>query len=223
MAAPERSATMFSVWSKKKAEDPSTPIKQEPKTDESIMQALREVENSSRQRPGLSVSRLLGQRDSRILTVKQKIHNLGLKHSATVNLISLPQKLRKEIYRLAVVREDGDVPVSAHNKSTSAEPALLSVCKEIRQEARPIFYIENNFNVRITQLDMKAALPWINRCKAIREADDDRNLPSISKKICEQMSTGPWQTCSEEKLSCCCLELTGRKAVPRKTQLIQKA
>ena len=67
--------------------------------------------------------------------------NLNLQASG---LLSLPPELRNAIYELALNESIG---VVVDNRF--GQPALLNTCRQIRAEARPVWYTENRFLVRI--------------------------------------------------------------------------
>lgn len=64
-------------------------------------------------------------------------------------LLSIPGELRNRIYRMTFEDGDKDGTVTL-NSSTFPEPALLSVCTQIRDEAGPIFYSERIFAIDMT-------------------------------------------------------------------------
>ena len=76
-------------------------------------------------------------------------------------LLELPAELRNRIYCYAVV-SDTSVPVGANSFS---EPALLATSKQIRDEASPVFYAENSFNVDMS--DYETTLYLLFRRKQI--------------------------------------------------------
>lgn len=63
--------------------------------------------------------------------------------SSTSRLQSLPAELRNRIYR-ETFNHDEPVTITSNH---FPEPALLRVCKQLRNEASPIFYGERTFKV----------------------------------------------------------------------------
>ncbi|KAF2173897.1 hypothetical protein M409DRAFT_48809 [Zasmidium cellare ATCC 36951] len=62
---------------------------------------------------------------------------------ATKTFFNLPAELRNEIYRLALVKPNYLRTVVCG--STYKTPALLQVCRQIRNEAAGVYYGENKF------------------------------------------------------------------------------
>lgn len=61
------------------------------------------------------------------------------------------------MYRLILI-EEHYITVSA--RSSSPEPGLLSVCKQIRDEARKLYYSENCFILSIEGYHLQPFIPW---------------------------------------------------------------
>lgn len=71
-------------------------------------------------------------------------------------LQSLPAELRNRIYR-ETFNLDGTVTVTSNQ---FPEPALLSVCKQLRNEASPIFYAERTFSVDVSNFITEPVLAY---------------------------------------------------------------
>ncbi|CAK3747787.1 Hypothetical predicted protein [Lecanosticta acicola] len=85
------------------------------------------------------------------------------------NFFSLSAELRNFIYELVHVEKDSIVITS-----TLKEPALLSVCRQIRSEARKMWYLENQFvaDVRDCNADLVNAFErWTRRFEWEVEAE----------------------------------------------------
>lgn len=70
--------------------------------------------------------------------------------SSKTSLLCLPGELRNCIYRATFADPAVNVAVTS---CVFPEPALLSVCKQIRAEASPIFYAERTFQVNNQNYD----------------------------------------------------------------------
>ena len=84
--------------------------------------------------------------------------------TADSKLMSLPAELRNKIYTYALVK-NSKIGIPKYYQSTEKkwrEPKLLAVCKQIREEARPLYYANNSFEITtyIWQIHMVAA--WIS-------------------------------------------------------------
>ncbi|KAI5356799.1 hypothetical protein Slin15195_G051830 [Septoria linicola] len=80
------------------------------------------------------------------VTMKQRPHLLGI-----------ARELRDRIYTYALVDNDGKVEVSS--KASRLEPAVLMVTRQVRQEARAIYWLKNRFLFTICKFD---CLPILN-------------------------------------------------------------
>ena len=70
-------------------------------------------------------------------------------------LLGIPAELRNEIYRLSLdikIDENFDCEGMVISEHNAALPGLLSVCRQIREEASDIFFAENVFNVEVIDL-----------------------------------------------------------------------
>ena len=74
---------------------------------------------------------------------------------ARVTLLSLPLELRLRIYSILLVDREAIMPKFSSQKPLS--PALLRVCKAVFNEATPILYKANNFNLN----DSVSGLTWL--------------------------------------------------------------
>lgn len=104
-------------------------------------------------------------------------------------LFKLPPELRTMIYRFALIDDEEVVVTEAGGVP---EPALLSVCKNVRSETYKVFYYENDFCCEIQQLspatlrlaDRKATLPGLRFGVArpvmlFKQGHDQRNTVAI--------------------------------------------
>ena len=101
--------------------------------------------------------------------MSQKVHNEGLQHSSSPNLLSLPVSVRKSILHLALV-ETAPIVVSITVPEACCEPGLLFVCRDIRKDVLPIFYKANDFEIIIQSFDAHALLPWIKQAEALTKS-----------------------------------------------------
>lgn len=58
-------------------------------------------------------------------------------------LLSLPAELRNRIWSLTLLETER---IDMSHKCRYRIPGLLSACRQIREEAAPIYYSENHFN-----------------------------------------------------------------------------
>jgi len=65
-------------------------------------------------------------------------------------LLDLPPELRNTVWRFALVRK---TKIDMSKESTTAEPALLVACKQIREEGLGIYYGENMFSLGAELVD----------------------------------------------------------------------
>ena len=71
-------------------------------------------------------------------------------------LLELPGEIRNRIYRFVLVC-DNRIEVHA---GAPLEPALLSVCREVRTEAIKLFYVENKFTLVISNFNKAVPCAW---------------------------------------------------------------
>jgi hypothetical protein len=79
--------------------------------------------------------------------------------------LRLPGELRNKIYRLVLLQPDQqrlEVAVTGIN-----EPGLLLANHKIRDEAAPIFYGENRFQIRFLNYHPAPILKWTNKCRKV--------------------------------------------------------
>lgn len=86
---------------------------------------------------------------------------------------SLPGELRNRIYRFALVEGDNqpfrvnmeagtcNLGACVHMRMPTAMPGILSVCKQIRAEAMPIFIAENSFKFDDQLVKARCVANWI--------------------------------------------------------------
>ncbi|KAK4890306.1 hypothetical protein LTR27_010949 [Elasticomyces elasticus] len=80
-------------------------------------------------------------------------------------LLALPPELRNRIWEHTVSRE----PHVTIDKETWRQPPLLRTCKQIRQEAAPMYYGLNKFSIVVTDLDFKTDIRF---CRSARSCVD---------------------------------------------------
>ncbi|KAK5117142.1 hypothetical protein LTR85_008910 [Meristemomyces frigidus] len=73
--------------------------------------------------------------------------------STPPTLLSLPGELRNRIYRHALV---SDLLIRVTRTKDWEQPALLATSKQIRHEARKIYYLENRFRLIAANMDSAA-------------------------------------------------------------------
>ena len=72
-------------------------------------------------------------------------------------LLSLPAEIRNRIYNYALV--EGRIEIQSHSEPPP-QPALLQVNRQIRSEARQMYYRENNFVWFINDYDCGTFIRW---------------------------------------------------------------
>ena len=73
-------------------------------------------------------------------------------------MLELPPELRNRVYRALLTSiENFTIPV---NEGPPTEPALLSVCRQTREEAIGIYYQENTFGFDIDDFDISGFQRW---------------------------------------------------------------
>jgi hypothetical protein len=73
-----------------------------------------------------------------------KIDGGAISEPQSPSLLTIPSELRNEIYRLALTSSE-----RIEITENYTEPALLSTCRQIRNEATPILYLENNWSINL--------------------------------------------------------------------------
>ncbi|KAK4548839.1 hypothetical protein LTR36_008612 [Oleoguttula mirabilis] len=97
------------------------------------------------------------------------------------SLMSLPGELRNHIYRLALL-SPSRVQI---RHDTVGQPGLLQTCHQIRNEAKPIYYKENEFTVTVTNFDFGLDMFFIQQC-----------IPHTQIEVCVQLvhiGRGSWE------------------------------
>lgn len=80
----------------------------------------------------------------------------SLQQTDECRLLALPGELRNHIYRYAVV-ESEKVTVKPHSPPP---PALLSVCRSIREDCGTIYYCENIFELELEEYNGAPFAPF---------------------------------------------------------------
>ncbi|KAK3723671.1 hypothetical protein LTR37_001552 [Vermiconidia calcicola] len=81
------------------------------------------------------------------------------------HLLALPPTARQKIWQLVLGRPE-PIIVSARD---SQQCALLLTCRDIRKEARPIFYRENNFELQVYDFNVMVLQPWCKKYDCIMD------------------------------------------------------
>lgn len=106
-------------------------------------------------------------------------------------LLKLPPELRNTIYRFALV---SDANIDIHFPHFD-ESSLLMVCKQIRREASPIFYLENNFYLLVHNYDSTACLKWKEKIDVLVHRQE---IPSALNYIGGSTRSAPsWRNLQE--------------------------
>jgi hypothetical protein len=91
-------------------------------------------------------------------------------------LLRLPGELRNAIYRLALVEEEGNRTLIQNTTHGILEPGLLLANRQLRHEARPMYYFENSFDLPIANYNPVAIVPFNNITRNLEKHYDDKNL-----------------------------------------------
>ena len=90
--------------------------------------------------------------------------------------MALPAELRNKIYKYCLIIGSHDAEYSTIDNRNGRfvvvtedvkQPALLSVCRQVRNEALGFWYIENKFHVRINDYDASLYLAWRRHLNAL--------------------------------------------------------
>ncbi|EMC99748.1 hypothetical protein BAUCODRAFT_145129 [Baudoinia panamericana UAMH 10762] len=100
-------------------------------------------------------------------------HNTKARVYGKPRLLALPGIARSNIIRHSVVKKTG-ILIAANDPESDAEPCLMSLCQQLRTEASPIYYRENNFVIYIRNYDIDSLLPWLKRADSFRDGDGTR-------------------------------------------------
>ncbi|KAM3420865.1 hypothetical protein BST61_g4104 [Cercospora zeina] len=80
---------------------------------------------------------------------------------------ALSPELRNKIYRDVLVQPD-KIRISTAMTQPPLEPGILLVNRQIRQEARAIYYYENHFRFDLYEIDASAYMRWVRAEPIIR-------------------------------------------------------
>ena len=83
--------------------------------------------------------------------------------SSKCHLFELSPELRNTIYRLALV-SNNTIEVGAAD-APPMDPPLLMTCRQIRREARGIYYQENTVNFTALDYDVRKIVTWLDRSR----------------------------------------------------------
>ncbi|KAK5704354.1 hypothetical protein LTR97_003372 [Elasticomyces elasticus] len=81
-------------------------------------------------------------------------------------LLTLPPELRNRIWEHSLVSPEPPVRI---DNETWRQPPLIRTCKQIRQEAAPMYYGLNKFSIIVTDLDFKTDIHF---CRSARSCVD---------------------------------------------------
>ena len=91
----------------------------------------------------------------------------------------MPAELRDEIYAAALTTQDIVSVIDAEGYKQS-QPALLRTCRQIRQEALPVYYSSNSFRVVIQDNDTLPAITWL---QSLADAQHGTYIPRLQVEI----------------------------------------
>jgi len=74
--------------------------------------------------------------------IDETLQNIG----EPFRFLDLPGEIRNEVYSLLVVQDD---PISLYTKNVPILPALTRVNRQVRNEARKVYYLQNTFQLRL--------------------------------------------------------------------------
>jgi len=95
---------------------------------------------------------------------KPQVDNLQVEDEQPCYLLELSAELRNTIYRLALVSED---PIELEDADIPPmDPPLLKTCRQIRSEARGIFYKENKVIFLVEDWDISRIVKWLDLSSA---------------------------------------------------------
>lgn len=80
--------------------------------------------------------------------------------NTTRHLLTLPPEIRNQIYQLVLVSEENIEISAARQISIPEEPGLLRTCCQIRNEARPMYFLQNSFTFSVHNWDATLLLKW---------------------------------------------------------------
>lgn len=92
-------------------------------------------------------------------------------------LLALPAELREYIYKL-VLTENRVIDIVATHK----EPALLSANRQVREEARGVWYSENSFYTEIVNCDDRHLSAFVKHCYSIGMRPDIKLKANLGER-----------------------------------------
>lgn len=99
----------------------------------------------------------------------------------------LPAEVRNQIYREVLI--DPEIPlIDLSTTSPPLDPPLLGTNKQVRSEARPMFYLENKFRPLITDFDASALVRWLGDDPKLR----DKMYPEFQLDFSPYPPKGLW-------------------------------
>ncbi|KAK5111957.1 hypothetical protein LTR85_011704 [Meristemomyces frigidus] len=82
---------------------------------------------------------------------------------APPRLLALPPELRNKIYEYVLIDNAGVVVVT----QATVQPPLLRTCTKVRSQALPIWYADNEFEVKIRDCDGSIYVKWLRHTRSI--------------------------------------------------------
>ena len=90
-----------------------------------------------------------------------------------LHLLNLPAEIRILIYREALVSDEA-IDIDTTNRRV---PGLLQINRQIRQEARPLYFLENTFDIACPNFDATALFAFHKQSSGINFSDNDYDRP----------------------------------------------
>ena len=79
-----------------------------------------------------------------------------------MGLLELPAELRNRIYHFVLVRDSAIAPQTRrHRKEERQAIALLGVCRQVREESHPIYYMKSSFRFYYSRKFKSSPKRWL--------------------------------------------------------------
>lgn len=125
-----------------------------------------------------------------MLTTVQRITNARVKAGNKTHLLTLPEHLRHNIFRMAIV-ESEPILISTQDTKASDEPGLLIVSHDVCAEALKIFYVENDFDLLVHKTNINRAKAAAEMAKVKDEVKQQNHLVTASGVLARYGSLNP--------------------------------